>query len=127
MDFSELDIKKTSWASTVKITKSLLPHLWPANFKLRLRVVFCLSLLVGARAINVYIPVLYKNAIDALPYHYRKRRKVLKGIFLIPLREKFPLWTIVLYGALTLIQKSMGDIRDTVFQNVIFSNSSLLE
>lgn len=99
-DLSHLDLKKTTWAGALKITKSLLPYFWPRdNNTLKLRVLLCVSLIIVARIINVYVPMLYKNAVDDLP-------------------ERYPFWTIFWYGMLTLIQKSLSDIRDTLFQNV---------
>ena len=46
---------------------SLMSYLWTANsFELRARVVGALILLVGAMSANVYLPILYKGAVDVL-------------------------------------------------------------
>ena len=46
---------------------SLMSYLWTANsFELRARVVGALILLIGAMSANVYLPILYKGAVDAL-------------------------------------------------------------
>ena len=46
---------------------SLMSYLWTANsFELRARVVLALILLVGAMSGNVYLPILYKGAVDVL-------------------------------------------------------------
>lgn len=46
---------------------SLMPYLWTANpFELRARRVLALILLIGAMLANVYLPILYKGAVDAL-------------------------------------------------------------
>src|SRR5262245_65711605 len=42
-------------------------HLWPkGELGLRCRVVVSLALLVLAKVANVYVPILYKHAVDAL-------------------------------------------------------------
>src|SRR3546814_12345339 len=47
--------------------RSLIPFLWHANpLELRLRVIAALVLLVIALIANVYVPILYKGAVDAL-------------------------------------------------------------
>ena len=47
--------------------RSLLPYLWPRNeMELRVRVVAAIVCLFIAKIANVYVPVLYKHAIDAL-------------------------------------------------------------
>ena len=50
-----------------KTLKTLSRHLWPADRRsLQVRVVIALSCLFGARVVSVYIPVIYKDAVDAL-------------------------------------------------------------
>ncbi|MEA2756978.1 MAG: ATP-binding cassette, subfamily heavy metal transporter, partial [Aliidongia sp.] len=47
--------------------RSLLPYLWPpGEWGLRTRVVLAVLCLIAAKLANVYIPILYKRAIDAL-------------------------------------------------------------
>ena len=49
------------------VVKTFLPYLWPrGEFELKVRVVIALLFLVGAKIANVYVPVLYKYAVDAL-------------------------------------------------------------
>src|SRR4029434_4609458 len=44
-------------------------HLWPKNeWGLRSRVSVALVLLVMAKVANVYVPILYKHAVDALAH-----------------------------------------------------------
>eukprot|EP01112_Ceratiomyxa_fruticulosa_P022545 TRINITY_DN8290_c0_g1_i1.p1 TRINITY_DN8290_c0_g1~~TRINITY_DN8290_c0_g1_i1.p1 ORF type:complete len:655 (-),score=119.22 TRINITY_DN8290_c0_g1_i1:44-2008(-) len=99
-DKSELQLKKTSLDSAWKIVKSLLPYFWPKNdVGVRVRVVVCIIILLIARGINIYVPILYKNAIDQLP-------------------AVFPLGNLLAWGTLSLVQRSLGDMRDTIFQHV---------
>lgn len=49
------------------ILKNLLKYMWPKNnFKTKLRVVLALSLLVGAKVLNVQVPFYFKNIVDAM-------------------------------------------------------------
>ncbi|HEX7007200.1 MAG TPA: metal ABC transporter permease, partial [Alphaproteobacteria bacterium] len=54
---------------------TLLPYLWPGPGvehwrEMRLRVVLALVLLAAAKVINIYVPIFYRDAVDALsPEH----------------------------------------------------------
>lgn len=51
----------------LRTIKTLLPYLWPAGeSNLRFRVVVAIILLVGAKAVNVTVPLFYKEAVDLL-------------------------------------------------------------
>ncbi len=85
---------------------SLMSYLWTANsFELRARVVLALILLVGAMSANVYLPILYKGAVDVLD---AKAGQVLA----------LPLGLIGAYGLLRLISVAFGELRDAVFAKV---------
>ncbi len=85
---------------------SLMSYLWTANsFELRARVVGALILLVGAMSANVYLPILYKGAVDALD---AQAGQVLA----------LPLGLIGAYGLLRLISVAFGELRDAVFAKV---------
>ena len=49
----------------------LAPYLWPRDsLELRARVVIAVGLLLAAKLLTIYVPILYKQAIDALsPSH----------------------------------------------------------
>ena len=50
-----------------KTLKTLSRHLWPkGRSDLRARVVLAMLFLLGARLVSVYVPVIYKDAVDAL-------------------------------------------------------------
>ncbi|MCH8197097.1 MAG: ABC transporter ATP-binding protein/permease [Proteobacteria bacterium] len=85
---------------------SLMSYLWTANsFELRARVVLALILLVGAMSANVYLPILYKGAVDVLD---AEAGQVLA----------LPLGLIGAYGLLRLISVAFGELRDAVFAKV---------
>jgi ATP-binding cassette subfamily B protein len=86
--------------------RSLLPYLWPAGRPgLRLRVVVALCLLAAAKFANVYVPFLYKAAVDALS---------LENVALIVV----PVGAIVAYGLARVLAQAFGELRDAVFIKV---------
>ena len=60
-------VPKIGLARTWAVLGILARHLWPkGEIGLRSRVVVALVLLVLAKVANVYVPLLYKHAVDAL-------------------------------------------------------------
>ncbi|MEP3114234.1 ABC transporter ATP-binding protein/permease [Nisaea sp.] len=85
--------------------KSLLPYLWPkGQYEMRARVVVALACLVLAKAASVYVPILYKEAVD-----------LISG-------DKFDftvlLWIIVAYGMTRLGQQAFAQLREFFFARV---------
>jgi len=63
-NLTEADPPATADLDTIK---SLLPYLWPkGQFEMRARVVVAIACLVLAKAASVYVPVLYKEAVDLI-------------------------------------------------------------
>src|ERR1700723_3258755 len=63
---SDIAINRSARQALTTI-RSLLPYLWPkGEMGLRLRVVLAVLLLIAAKICNVYIPILYKHAVDSL-------------------------------------------------------------
>ena len=90
----------------VRVIRSLMPFLWSANgFELRARVVIALAMLGGAIAANVGVPLVYKEAVDALTPG--------KDLVLA-----LPLAMIGAYGLLRLASVASGEIRDAIFAKV---------
>jgi len=86
--------------------RSLLPFLWPAgDWALRARVIVALLLLPAAQAPNVYIPVLYRGAVDGL---CGERAAVVV----------LPVALIVGYGVVRVLSLTFGQLRDAVFAKV---------
>ncbi len=90
----------------VRVIRSLMPFLWSANgLELRARVVIALAMLGLAIAANVSVPLVYKEAVDALT----------------PGKElvlALPLAMIGAYGLLRLVSVASGEIRDAIFAKV---------
>lgn len=81
-------------------------HLWPKGEKtLRLRVVIALAMLVLAKVVAVYVPLLYKQAVDALGSTAAQAVAV-------------PVVLILAYGAARILSQAFGEIRDAVFAPV---------
>ncbi|XP_061152787.1 ATP-binding cassette sub-family B member 6 [Syngnathus typhle] len=61
------DENQSTWRGFTKKARLLLPSLWPrGNIWLQLLVLFCLGLLGTERAINVFVPIYYKNIVNEL-------------------------------------------------------------
>jgi ATP-binding cassette subfamily B protein len=84
----------------------LFPYLWPKNaLDLRLRVVVALLFLALAKLINVGVPVLYKQAVDALT----------PGVAAVVL---VPVMLVIAYGVARVLAQVFGELRDAVFAKV---------
>lgn len=90
--------------------RSLVPYLWPADsLETRVRVVLALVLLVGAKAANVYVPIFYKRAVDALGGGGAETAGAVVAI---------PLGLIVAYGLARVTSLVFAELRDAVFASV---------
>lgn len=89
-----------------QIIRSLLPYLWPKNaLGLRVRVVLAVLLLFAAKGATAYLPVLYKQAVDALSN--------------TPLAVMVaPIGLIVAYGMVRVMGLLFTELRDSIFARV---------
>uniref|UniRef100_A0A8C3G5I2 ATP-binding cassette sub-family B member 6 n=1 Tax=Cyclopterus lumpus TaxID=8103 RepID=A0A8C3G5I2_CYCLU len=67
----ERDVENSGQVSGLRVSpkkvRVLLPYMWPrGNIFLQLLVLFCLTLLGVERAINVFVPIYYKNIVNEL-------------------------------------------------------------
>jgi ATP-binding cassette, subfamily B, heavy metal transporter len=89
----------------LKAVRRLAPYLWPADWGLRGRVLLSLAFLIGAKLINVYVPLLYKGAVDALsPGH--------------PAVITVPVALVIGYGIARVGAQLFAELRDAVFAKV---------
>lgn len=87
---------------------AMLPRLWPAGrMDLRARVVIAVLALVVAKAITVYVPFLYKEAVDRLSPETAAEAAIL-----------VPVMLIVAYGVARIMMVALAQLRDAVFANV---------
>jgi ATP-binding cassette, subfamily B, heavy metal transporter len=81
-------------------------HLWPkGEWGLRSRVIVALLLLVLAKVTNVYVPILYKYAVDALSDPRAQAVAV-------------PIALILAYGLARVLAQAYGEVRDAIFAPV---------
>ncbi len=85
--------------------RELAPHLWPQSTNLRTRVVGAVLCLLVAKIANVFVPLFYKHAVDALTPH---------GTALLAA----PVAMILAYALLRVAAQSFGEIRDALFAKV---------
>ncbi|HTO79218.1 MAG TPA: ABC transporter transmembrane domain-containing protein, partial [Methylocystis sp.] len=84
----------------------LLPFLWPRGaWDLRVRVLIAIGLLILAKSITVYVPMLYKHAVDALS----PGKAVLVAV---------PVMFIIGYGVARVGAQAFAELRDAVFAKV---------
>lgn len=87
--------------------KTLLPYLWPpGQTEIRLRVLGALFALACAKAATVYVPLLYRDAIDALT------RQGVDDIIVLPLA------LLVGYGAIRVLSVAFSELREALFAKV---------
>jgi ABC-type transport system involved in Fe-S cluster assembly fused permease/ATPase subunit len=87
--------------------RALLPYLWPKGEPgLRTRVVLSLLCLLIAKLATVYVPILYKRAVDALTPDPA-------GAVLV-----VPLALIVAYGLVRVGSAAFSELRDALFEKV---------
>ncbi|WP_313370831.1 ABC transporter ATP-binding protein/permease [Achromobacter animicus] len=86
--------------------RTLFPYLWPpGKTGLKVRVVAALLCLFAAKAATVYVPLLYKQAVDELG----------KGA---PGTVTVPLGLILAYGTARVLSLLFSELRDAIFARV---------
>ncbi len=99
-------VPRLGLARTWSVLRIVARHLWPkGETALRARVVVAMVLLVVAKVTNVYVPVLYKHAVDALGEPAAQAVAV-------------PVALIVAYGVARILAQALGEIRDALFAPV---------
>jgi ATP-binding cassette, subfamily B, heavy metal transporter len=90
--------------------KSLAPYLWPRDsFDLRARVVLAVAFLVVGKLVNIYVPLLYKHAVDALSPAPGSGPGALIVV---------PIALLVAYGAARVMSQGFNELRNAVFAKV---------
>jgi ATP-binding cassette subfamily B protein len=83
----------------------LAPYLWQPSLEMRARVVLAVLLLILAKIANVYVPILYKQAIDILGEDQA-------AVIVVPVS------LIIAYGIVRVITVAFSEVRDAVFAKV---------
>jgi ABC-type transport system involved in Fe-S cluster assembly fused permease/ATPase subunit len=94
----------------LRALKGLAPYLWPRGSReLRLRVVLALFFLLAGKLVNIAVPFLYKEAIDALS---PGRAPAQAGLLAVPVVM------IIAYGLARVMAQGFNQLRDAVFARV---------
>ena len=97
--------QKGSLGDELRALKSLAPYLWPRDsLGLRVRVVLALVFLLAGKLVNIYVPLLYKHAIDALS----PANAVIAA----------PVGLIIAYGLARVMSQGFNELRNAVFAKV---------
>tara|TARA_B100000029_G_scaffold219093_1_gene216836 strand:- start:4033 stop:5925 length:1893 start_codon:yes stop_codon:yes gene_type:complete len=100
------DTEGESPSAHFKTLRTLVPYLWPrGRGGLKLRVVIAMAFLAAAKLTTVYVPFLYKAAVDALTVEST-------AIIVVPL------FVIIGYGLARVMAQAFGELRDAVFAKV---------
>src|ERR1700760_2966922 len=97
--------RKIRFKDELRALKSLTPYLWPRDsFGLRVRVVLALAFLIAGKLVNICVPLLYKEAVDAL-----SPAKIVVAA---------PVAVIVAYGVARVMSQGFNELRNAVFAKV---------
>ena len=87
--------------------RRFLPYLWPeGEWGLRARVVLAIACLIAAKVAIVFVPIFYRDAIDALD--------ISTGSAVLTL----PVGVILAYGGARVLSLAFGELRDALFAMV---------
>src|SRR6266403_1580402 len=93
----------------LRALKGLGPYLWPRDsVELRARVVLALALLIAGKLVNITVPLLYKQAVDALS----GTGSASAGIIAVPVG------VILAYGLARVLSQGFNELRNAVFAKV---------
>ena len=112
MSYSSLyETKDERGNRQIKTLITLLPYLWPVGqWSMRGRVVVALMLLVGSKIANVYVPLFYRDAVDAL-----------SGVTPVEgatLAVAVPVGLLLSYGGARILAQMFSELREAVFARV---------
>jgi ATP-binding cassette, subfamily B, heavy metal transporter len=97
--------QKGRFRDELRALKLLAPYLWPRDsLALRARVVLALIFLIAGKLVNISVPLLYKNAVDAL-----SPANVAIAV---------PVGLIIAYGLARVMSQGFNELRNAVFAKV---------
>jgi ABC-type transport system involved in Fe-S cluster assembly fused permease/ATPase subunit len=105
---------KEKLAEGLRALKGLGPYLWPRDsIELRARVVLALALLIAGKLVNITVPLLYKQAVDALT----GTGAAAAGAIAVP-AIVVPVGVILAYGLVRVMSQGFNELRNAVFAKV---------
>ncbi|HAK61747.1 MAG TPA: metal ABC transporter permease [Alphaproteobacteria bacterium] len=116
---AETPVPENQW----KTLQTIIPYLWPAGRKdLRIRVIFAVVLLLASKIVTVYVPFLFKAAVDSLN-QWGAANAAAGPNTAIRLAANLdilavPLTLILAYGFARALQQIFAQGRDAVFADV---------
>ena len=106
MRATEIEPGRRQPDSQLRALRHLLPYLWPKDqVELRVRVALAVILLVVAKLTNVGIPLILREAVDALTVPTE-------------LLVAAPLGLLLAYGLARIMARGFGELRDALFAKV---------
>jgi len=114
------DLPKTTSDEDFRILKQLQTYLWPPKhvpnaFSTKCRVVASLGLLFGSKAINIYVPFLFKDLVDLFQNFDVATSTVLTAPELYGM---WPTYLVIGYGVSRASAAGFGELRNAVFSKV---------
>ncbi len=107
--------EQTGLKHEARVIRTLLPYLWPAGQpEMKARVVIAIAFLVVAKVATVFVPYVYKLAVDALTGEGGDALALGTTAVLIAV----PVAIIIGYGTLRVLQQAFAELRDYVFAKV---------
>ena len=104
-----IDSGEVKLAGQVRTLARLLPYLWPADrADLRLRVGLAVLLMVAAKGATVVVPLILREAVDALT----------PGATVSAVVLAVPLGLLLAYGAARVLSIGFAELRDALFARV---------
>ncbi len=95
----------------LRVIKRLLPYLWPqGQTKLRVRVVLVVLCLIANKVASLYVPIIYKQAVDVLTH--KSTHTVGELTFTLPAV------LILAYGLVRIFSFVFSEARDAIFAKV---------
>lgn len=101
---------RTPTMSELKILRNLVHYIWPkGDTKVKVRVLVALSLLIGAKLLNVQVPFFFKETVDKMNVDWSDPTIALPASIAL---------TVVCYGAARFGSVLFGELRNAVFSRV---------
>lgn len=102
------------------ILKELNIYLWPpksdpTSFYVKSRVVAALSLLLGSKLINIYVPFIFKDLVDQFQGFDTATSTIISSPELF---GALPLYMVMGYGIARATAAGFGELRNAIFANV---------
>ncbi len=116
-----------SYVDSLKILSSLIPHIWPDKrvnkdaSSIKSRVVASISLLLGAKLINVQVPFLFKDMVDSFQVTSTSSMvNNISALTTVPTEiiVSTPIALVLAYGIARTTSAGFSELRNSIFSTV---------